>query len=56
MRGVGKMEFKICPKCKRSYSGRSTTSMADNYTRICLNCAKIEFIVSLAREIKTKSS
>ena len=56
MRGVGKMEFKICPKCKRSYSGRSTTSMADNYTRICLNCAKIEFIVSLAKEIKTKSS
>lgn len=56
MREASNMKIKICPKCKKSYSGRSTTSVADNYTRICLNCAKSEFIVSLAKEIKTKSS
>lgn len=41
------MKDRKCPKCKKQYQGHPTVSMADNYTRICPNCAGTEMMISL---------
>ena len=56
MRGVGKMEFKICPKCNKKYDEYPAISRVDNKTKICPTCGTKEALDALKNIQKTKSS
>lgn len=56
MRGVGKMKFKICPKCNKKYDGYPAISRVDSKTKICPTCGTKEALDALKNIQKTKSS
>lgn len=56
MRGVGKMEFKICPKCNKKYDEYPAISRVDNKTKICPTCGTKEALDAFKNIQKTKSS
>lgn len=37
-------EMKICPICKKHYSGVGAISRKDNKTKICSNCGTMEAV------------
>lgn len=50
--GVKQMKTKICPDCKKKYTGYPALSRKDNKTEICPSCGIDEAILDLIKNSK----